>query len=161
MTKLKLTGKSNILKKTSSSINKKDFLLAVKEAAECPEDSCGVGGEPKKYVALLSHTGTSDPVAIILENTLGETPVWSRDNVGQYRMTAVNEIFTTNKTISFIGHNYDTPRAIWQFGRADGKGPDTNRVIWLQVYDSSGSSIDISSGGSQYYDVYVEVRVYP
>lgn len=50
MTKLKLTGKSNILKKTSSSINKKDFLLAVKEAAECPEDSCGVGGNSDGYL---------------------------------------------------------------------------------------------------------------
>lgn len=44
MTKLKFKGKSNILKKTSSSISPIEFSLATKEAATCPIDTCGGGG---------------------------------------------------------------------------------------------------------------------
>jgi hypothetical protein len=114
------------------------------------------------YTALLSQSGTDAPEAIILENTLDETPVWSRDGAGQYRLSAVNEIFKTNKTVCFIGHNYDTPQAIWQFGRADNNGPDTERVVWLFVNSRvDGALIDISSGGSSFYDISVEIRVYP
>lgn len=116
----------------------------------------------KIYTAVIRQIDTDAPEAIILENTLDETPVWSRDAAGLYKLSAVNEIFKTNKTICFIGHNYDTPLAIWQFGRGEGNGPDTERVVFLQVYSrASGTSIDISDAGAIYYDTYVEVRVYP
>lgn len=116
----------------------------------------------KVYTAAIKQIDTDAPEAIILENTLDETPVWSRDGAGLYKLSAVNEIFKTNKTICFIGHNYDTPLAIWQFGRGEGNGPDTERVVFLQVYSrADGTGIDISSAGSLYYDTYVEIRVYP
>lgn len=49
----------------------------------------------KVYVASLNQTGTDTPTAIILQNTLGGEPVWSRnplevnpgDFPGQYRLT--------------------------------------------------------------------------
>ena len=41
----------------------------------------------KVYVALVSQEGTSAPTAIILQNTLGGTPVWSRDSAGTYDLT--------------------------------------------------------------------------
>lgn len=41
----------------------------------------------KKYVALLTQSGTSAPVATELENTLGGTVVWTRLGAGQYRGT--------------------------------------------------------------------------
>jgi hypothetical protein len=116
------------------------------------------GQSYKVYTALLKQEGINDPVAIILENTLDETPVWSRDSIGRYRLSAVNEIFKINKTVSFIGHNYDTPLATWQFGRADGNASDTEKVVWLQIYaNASGSSIDINTSS---HDTYVEIRVY-
>lgn len=41
-------------------------------------------GKYKKYVAQISQSGTDDPTAIVLENTLGFTPDWKRDSIGIY-----------------------------------------------------------------------------
>ena len=49
------------------------------------------------YTALLTQTGTNAPVPIVLENTLGGTPVWSYSDVGNY-VGALSGIFTNNKT---------------------------------------------------------------
>ena len=51
----------------------------------------------KVYTALLTQTGTSDPVATVLENTLGDI-VWSRVGVGHYSGVLLGA-FTANKTI--------------------------------------------------------------
>lgn len=51
----------------------------------------------KVYTALLTQTGTDAPVATVLENTLGGAPVWTRIDVGEYRITLANT-FTINKT---------------------------------------------------------------
>lgn len=55
--------------------------------------------EPKVYVALLTQDGTDAPVAIVLKNTLGGVPVWTRGGVGSYKATLANT-FTLNKTFS-------------------------------------------------------------
>jgi len=52
----------------------------------------------KIYSALLTQTGISDPVATVLENTIGNV-VWTRIGVGQYLGTLVGA-FTNGKTIS-------------------------------------------------------------
>ena len=52
---------------------------------------------PKRYVALLTQTGTSAPVATVLENTLGGTVVWSYSGIGDYNATLAGA-FTENKT---------------------------------------------------------------
>lgn len=51
----------------------------------------------KKYVALLTQSGTSAPVATVLENTLGGTVVWSYSGIGSYNATLAGA-FTENKT---------------------------------------------------------------
>lgn len=38
----------------------------------------------KVYTALLSQSGTDAPIATVLENTLGGTVVWSREDIGNY-----------------------------------------------------------------------------
>ncbi|MNL22820.1 hypothetical protein D3C87_1441800 [compost metagenome] len=38
----------------------------------------------KRYKALISQTGTSDPTVIVLDNSLGFTPVWTRTAIGAY-----------------------------------------------------------------------------
>lgn len=38
----------------------------------------------RQYLALLSQSGTNAPVATVLVNTLGFTPVWQRDSTGYY-----------------------------------------------------------------------------
>ena len=58
----------------------------------------------KKLVFNMRQTGTSAPVFVDtagadnpLENTLGETPTWSRASAGVYKLTAVNPIFDKSK----------------------------------------------------------------
>jgi hypothetical protein len=62
--------------------------------------------QPKKYVALLTQTGTSAPVATVLENTLGGTVVWTRSDVGFYEATLTGA-FPTSKTIIFLDEAAD------------------------------------------------------
>lgn len=81
------------------------FLLNVPGAKERVQDILGIVPDPgiKKYVALLTQTGTNDPVATVLENTLGEVPVWTREDQGEYRATIGNPLFTLTKTWVVIG----------------------------------------------------------
>jgi hypothetical protein len=55
----------------------------------------------KEYVALLTQTGTSAPVATVLYNDLGGAVVWTRTLVGTYEGTT-DSLFTVNKTIVTI-----------------------------------------------------------
>lgn len=50
----------------------------------------------KVYKAFLTQTGTNAPVATVVENTLGGTPVWSYFGVGTYELTLAGA-FTLNK----------------------------------------------------------------
>lgn len=51
----------------------------------------------KKYIALISQTGTADPTAIELENTLGFITL-SRTFPGIYTIDNVDNLFTIDKT---------------------------------------------------------------
>lgn len=55
----------------------------------------------KEYIALLTQTGTADPTAEILKNTLGETIVWTRTDVGEYVGTKASD-FDNTKTWATI-----------------------------------------------------------
>jgi trimeric autotransporter adhesin len=57
--------------------------------------------KPKKYVALLTQTGTSAPTAIVLENTLGSI-TFAYQTVGIYTVTATG-LLTTSKTTIVTG----------------------------------------------------------
>jgi len=67
---------------------------------------CGIKGaletlyaqQPLVYRGLLTQTGTDAPVAIVLENTLGETPTYSRNNTGSFSILSAGGVFTTGKT---------------------------------------------------------------
>jgi hypothetical protein len=54
------------------------------------------------YSALISQSGTADPTAIVLENTLGGTITLSRDDAGQYVLYSPS-LFVANKTAITIG----------------------------------------------------------
>lgn len=51
----------------------------------------------KVYSALLTQTGTTAPVATVLENTLDGTPIWDYAGTGQYYATLTGA-FTVDKT---------------------------------------------------------------
>lgn len=55
----------------------------------------------KVYTALISQSQTDDPVATVLENTLGGVPLWERISEGNYSCT-LNGVFTLDKTILFV-----------------------------------------------------------
>jgi hypothetical protein len=68
------------------------------------QDSTGAtNGVVKIYRALLTQSGTSAPVATVLENSLGGTVVWSRNGIGEYIATLTGE-FPASKTFAAV-HN--------------------------------------------------------
>jgi hypothetical protein len=60
-------------------------------------DVGGGGASYLVYSALLSQTGTNAPTAIVLANTLGGTPTFTRSSAGVYTLT-LSTAFTVNKT---------------------------------------------------------------
>lgn len=49
------------------------------------------------YTAIISQSGTSDPIATVLENTLGQDIAWDRTSIGQYQASSTG-LFTYSKT---------------------------------------------------------------
>jgi hypothetical protein len=62
----------------------------------------GGGENYKKYVALITQDGTNAPTAIVLENTLGFTPTFTRLYAGVYQILS-NGGWTENKTAVIFG----------------------------------------------------------
>ena len=54
----------------------------------------------KKYIALMTQTGTAAPTVVVLENTIGDI-VWTRASTGLYRGTLIGA-FTLDKTYAMM-----------------------------------------------------------
>ena len=62
-------------------------------------DASGLLGQPLKYVAYITQTGSSAPtVEYALMNTLGATATYSRLGAGSYRITFSSAVLTSTKT---------------------------------------------------------------
>ena len=90
----------------TDALNRQNTAARVREVIQDVIDSClnsidDVFG--KEYIALLTQSGLTDPTVIVIRNTLGVTPTVTRDDVGNYFITAVGE-FTEDKTICEIDH---------------------------------------------------------
>lgn len=59
-----------------------EFSLAISDAINF--NLGGATPQYKVYTALLSQSGTNDPVAVVLENTLGQTITWSYNGTGNF-----------------------------------------------------------------------------
>lgn len=109
----------------------------------------------KVYTALLTQSGTDDPVATVLENTLSGTPVWTRDDVGLYACTLASE-FTENKTSIICGQvmkdDYELS-ANYQLVYNLNSTSIINFATW--------SRADIGSVDGTLSNALVEIRVYP
>jgi hypothetical protein len=57
------------------------------------------------YVAALTQSGATPPVATVLQNTTGATFTWGYTNTGQYTLTSSSAILTANKVAMFISEN--------------------------------------------------------
>lgn len=104
----------------------------------------------KRYVALLSQTGTDAPTATVLENTLGGTVVWSYIDVGVYLATLAG-VFVENKTHCVAGNNTS---GFLLFGKS-GDIPGADSIL-LQTTDGNGTATN-----AFLYQTAVEIRVYP
>jgi len=96
----------------------------------------------KIYISLLTQIGKNAPVAIVLENTLGGTVVWSRNTHGNYTGTLIGAL-TLNKTVGSVQSN------------------NSNRPLSFSA-NHSANSFEISTNGADdiLVNATIEVRVY-
>jgi hypothetical protein len=94
----------------------------------------------KRYKALLLQYGNETPTAIVLENTLGVNPVFSREDVGYYYLTVTGNIFVRAKTYYEFIMDYDLDwesENIFSFGTGEEAGTLYNLnyyPILIEVY---------------------------
>lgn len=107
-------------------------------------------GAVKVYRALLSQSGTDAPVAVVLENTLGGVPIYSRSSSGVYAAT-LSGAFPLGKTVVRASVDFWNSNCYYI---GVGLKDDSNIDIESRRFDASPS--DLGDG----YSV-LEVLVYP
>ena len=124
--------------------NVKQYFDKINEIIDYINGDNGLG--TKRYVALLSQSGTDAPTAKVQLNTLGGTVTFSYDSTGAFFAT-LSSAFTADKTVIKTG-------AL--------SGGD---VFYGQWDDSSNIALYTESGGSPsdslLSDNYIEIEVYP
>ena len=105
--------------------------------------------EPAKkvYKALLTQEGTDIPVATILENTLGEVPTFTYDDVGLYYLNITGGTFAeTSMAISY----------------GSGQGPNETFVGYFSDINQLGleSANSGSYGNDIFYNTLITIEVY-
>ena len=93
------------------------------------------------YTALLTQTGTDDPVATVLSSNLTGTLTWARTGAGVYTLTASVATFTANKTIVFVNRGSNA----------------ASTITWARTSDTV---LTITSAGSPITNGAFEVRIY-
>ena len=99
----------------------------------------------KIYNAILTQSGNLDPVATVLQNTLGGTVVWTRDSEGLYFGTLTGA-FTPNKTLVQATNSTDKINKI---------GNTTANYIELSMFDT-----DLQSYADSFAKLSIEIKVY-
>jgi hypothetical protein len=109
----------------------------------------------KIYSATLTQTGTDDPVANVLQNTLGPI-VWTRQSPGTYRIDYIQCAalgITQSKGMILIG-NAGSIRLYAAYIFDDGDGD----VVELAVKFFNTMPPTNADG---FYNLSIEIRVYP
>jgi hypothetical protein len=111
----------------------------------------------KVYAALLTQTGTADPVVTIVENTLGTVTI-NRDSNGRYSVNS-SSLFTSNKTIVYI--NTITSQA-GPYGGYSSITAGSSSVFWIDTTKVIGSGGLIPGTGTDnvLYNTSFEIKVY-
>jgi len=60
----------------------------------------------KVYVAILTQTGVSAPIASVLQNTLGGTPTFSYESTGDYKIILNGKLTASKRTVNFFISRY-------------------------------------------------------
>ena len=134
-------GEKTLFLDTDSKLKTKD------ESGVIEEVSIVSATTPKVYKALLTQGGSDDPTAVVLENTLGGTIIWTRNDIGKYTGTLVGA-FPENKTSvrPTIERNSDSTNV-------GGYRLDDDTVVY-DTYLPTGSNYDNSN-------VNILIEVYP
>jgi hypothetical protein len=98
------------------------------------------------YTALLTQTGTDAPVVTVLENTLGFTPVWTRNDEGNYGVVEING-YPLDKTTLMVTSYPDSDISGVVLG---------GNEIQLETYSKTFSSLK----DGILDDTTIEIRVY-
>lgn len=102
-------------------------------------------GSIKQYIAILTQSGTNNPVATVLLNTLGSNMTWVRQSTGLYRHSGMEQIFLENKTHLIICPNFDI------FGASMFRAGDV--TIDYSMYDNTWNPTDDGI-------VYMEIKIF-
>jgi hypothetical protein len=103
----------------------------------------------KVYTAFLTQTGTSAPVATVLENELGGTIVWTYGgNAGRYLAT-LSGAFVANKTAVIIPPNLETGKLAFAI-------TDSANANAIEVFTSSAGVLANNLLEGQF----IEIRIY-
>ena len=113
------------------------------------------GGSPGylEYVAVVTQSGTSAPVATVLKNTLGGTVVWVRNGAGSYAGTLTGS-FANGKVLVTPTFNWDLEN---QGAAVIYTGPSQIQVL---TYDMSAFPASQPLADNIYIPG-IAVRVYP
>jgi len=116
--------------------------------------SLSVNGNPignyKVYTALLTQSGTTAPVATVLENTIGDI-VWTYEGTGQY--SAAVPDFVQEKVLVFYGAGTAGANTYVAQAYVNNFSPFG---VWIDTSDSStGLSAD-----DVLQETPIEIRVY-
>lgn len=105
----------------------------------------------KVYTASLTQSGTSAPVATVLENTTGMTFTYGYSGVGWYTLTASGTAFPTGKSFVITQDQTFNPTVIFQYSTTSGT------AISLHVIKTSDGTTGVDGGliGQ------IEIRIYP
>ena len=106
----------------------------------------------KVYTAVLTQQNTNAPSAVVLENTLGGTVVWTRNSTGNYYGTLNNAFPIQNKIALFQGGSMWGTLPL-KIIRVQHLNSDTIQIFTQQATD--GALVDSSLSGTS-----IEIRVY-
>lgn len=95
----------------------------------------------KVYTALLTQTGTTAPVAIVLENTLGVEPTYMYNDVGEYNVNTVIS-FDFNKIAFMFGNN------------------SFQVTLDIASYEGGNEMFFFTPNNNMLYNYPIEIRVY-
>lgn len=106
----------------------------------------------KVYTALLTQSGTSAPVATVLENQLDVDLTWQRANAGDYELVASEAIFDNTKVFLILSSGFPTSSIPFE--------------VLCQVKFSNTIEVCTASGSTNLADnllknSFFEIRVYP
>ena len=102
----------------------------------------------KTWVGIITQSGTSAPTAVVLENNLGGTIVWTRSSTGLYIGTLAG-LLTTNKTVGFA--TLTPSRIANKIAAIEASG-----TMQIATADATGTALDSVLANTPF-----EIRVYP